>query len=71
MRSLDPLPLCHLDRRQAASTTLAPTLCHLDRRRKEPRATEAEWRDPEDVSPAMLMQGVLLTLPGAILMGHA
>jgi hypothetical protein len=32
--------------------------CHLDRRRRS-AATEEEWRDPEDVGAALLMQGVL------------
>jgi len=32
--------------------------CHLDRRRRS-EATEEEWRDPEDVGAALLMQGVL------------
>jgi putative endonuclease len=31
---------------------------------KDPKGTEAEWRDPDNVSPAMLMQGVLSKLPG-------
>ena len=38
--------------------------CHLDRTTKDPKGTEAEWRDPVDVSPAMLMQGVLPKPPG-------
>ena len=32
--------------------------CHLDRRRRS-FATEEEWRDPDNVSFAMLMQGIL------------
>lgn len=32
--------------------------CHLDRARRS-EATEDEWRDPEDASPAMPIRGVL------------
>jgi len=46
---------------RATRDTLNP--CHLDRLRRS-GATEAEWRDPEDVSPAMQMQGVLSKTAG-------
>jgi hypothetical protein len=32
------------------------------------KGTEKEWRDPDKVSLAMLIQGVLSKLPGAILL---
>jgi hypothetical protein len=36
---------------------------HLDRTPRE-LATKEEWRDPEDVSRAMLIQGIFSKLPG-------
>jgi hypothetical protein len=32
--------------------------CHLDRRQRS-EATKEEWRDPEDVRAALLVQGIL------------
>src|SRR5690242_8526353 len=47
---------------RVASHESCPNLCHLDRRRRS-FATEAERRDPDNVSLAVLMQGVLSKLP--------
>ena len=54
--------------RGRSHTVNRPTLlngCHLDRLRGSLRPEE-EWRDPEEVSSAMLMQGVLTKAAGML-----
>src|SRR5262249_19216348 len=42
--------------------TTQPDPCHLDQRPRS-LATEEKWRDPDKVSPAMLIQGVFFKMP--------
>src|SRR5260370_30177754 len=57
------------NRRNRLQYALIASACHLDRSATEILPLQeifgAEWRDPEEVSSAMQLQGVLPTLPVA------